>query len=176
MKRFFAIAVIAVMIAALLCACGNNNSGTSSAPAADNSVTTTVASKYDDGYASKYADSAETDANGNTVYTFSDAQYNDFVENYKNSVSNDIQKDMVANHEEGYGEYVYINTDKQAVIVGIHEDEYDEAAAQTEAAAAAEYGFKYFQNLKTPVNTIKVIYCNAGNQDEEYGSFEFTAD
>ena len=47
---------------------------------------------------------------------------------------------------------------------------------KTESAAAAEYGFKYFQSLQTPVSTIHVIYCDANNQDTVFGTFDYTAE
>lgn len=159
------------MIAALFCACGNNNNG-----AASGTVTTTVNAKYDDGYATNYASKTSTDENGNKVYEFSGKKYDDFKENHKNTVANDIQNQFVSKHDKNYGQYVYINDDKKAVIVGLNEGEYDEKTAAEEAVTAAEYGFKYFQNLQQPVSSIKVIYCNAGNQNQIYGSFDFTAE
>ena len=71
---------------------------------------------------------------------------------------------------------VYINNDSKSVIVGIHEGEYDEKTAEEEAKKAAEYGFKYFQSLKEPVSSLKVVYCNAGDQSKIYGSFDFNAE
>lgn len=166
MKRFFALILAAAVICAVFCACGK---------AAAN-VTTTVSSKYDDGYASKYASSTSTDSNGNTVYEFTGDQYDSYLNNHKNSLGADLQEDIAAQHDEKYGEYAYINDEKQAVIVGIHPEEYDEETAKTESAIAAEYGFKYFQNLQTPVDAIKVIYCDANNQDTIFGSFDYTAE
>ena len=171
MKRFFAIALVIMMIAALLCACGESNSSKTT-----ENVTTTVNAKYDDGYATNYASNSSTDENGNKVYEFTGEQYDKYTENHKNTVANDIQSQFVSNHEKSWGEYVYINEDKKAVIVGIHEGEYDEKTAKDEADKAAEYGFKYFQSLKEPVSEIKVIFCNAGDQNNIYGSFDYTAE
>ena len=167
MKRIFALVLAVALIGALLCACGGKSGG---------SVTTSVSSKYDDGYASKYASSTSTDENGNTVYEFTDEQYDSYLTNHKNSLGADIQKDIAEQHDETYGEYAYINDEKTAVIVGVHEDEYSEETAKKEAPIAAEYGFKYFQNLQTPVNSIKVIYCDANDQNKIFGTFEFTAE
>lgn len=164
MKRFFAIVLAVAVICALLCACS------------DKAVTTTVSPKYDDGYASGYASSSSTDENGNVVYEFSSDQYDSYIQDHKNVLGADIQKDIADQHKESYGEFAYINDEKQAVIVGVHQEEYDEAVAKKEADGAAAYGFKYFQNLQTPVNSIKVIYCNANNQEEIYGTFEYTAE
>lgn len=175
MKRFFAIALVIVMIAALLCACGGNN-GKTDATGTTGTVTTTVNSKYDDGYATKYASKSTVDEAGNKVYEFEGSQYDSYVDNHKNSIASDIQREYVANHDEKYGEYVYINNDSKSVIVGIHEGEYDEKTAEDEAKKAAEYGFKYFQNLKEPVSSLKVVYCNAGDQTKIYGSFDFNAE
>ena len=155
MKRFFAIALVIAMIAALLCACGGSNSNKK--PGTTGTVTTTVNSKYDDGYADKYASKSTVDEAGNKVYEFEGSQYDSYVDNHKNSVASDIQREYVANHDKKYGEYVYINNDSKSVIVGIHEGEYDEKTAEEEAKKAAEYGFKYFQNLKEPVNSLKVV-------------------
>lgn len=167
MKRFFALALAIIVLAAVLCACGDKSTG---------SVTTTVAAKYDDGYAENYASSASTDDSGNKVYEFSAPQYDSYTQNHKNTLAADLQSEVAANHEPGYGEYIYMNDEKKAVMVGIHEGEYDPATAEAEAASIAEKGFVYFQNLETPVNTIRVIYCDAGDQSVEYGSFEFTAE
>lgn len=175
MKRFFAIALVIVMIAALLCACGGNK-GKTDATGTTGTVTTTVNSKYDDGYATKYASKSTVDEAGNKVYEFEGSQYDSYVDNHKNSIASDIQREYVANHDKKYGEYVYINNDSKSVIVGIHEGEYDEKTAEDEAKKAAEYGFKYFQNLKEPVSSLKVVYCNAGDQTKIYGSFDFNAE
>ena len=166
MKRLFALVPVVAMICALLCACGSSQSA----------VKTSVSSKYDDGYASSYASSTSTDENGNAVYEFTGDQYDSYRENHRNSLGADIQKDIADAHEESYGEYAYINEEKNAVIVGIHEGEYDEKTAKEESASIAEYGFKYFQNLETPVDTIKVIYCNANDQNAIFGTFEYTAE
>ena len=170
MKRLFAIILAAAMLAAVLCACGENKENKTSG-----NVTTTVTAKYDDGYAKQYASSATADQSGNTVYQFSGEKYDSYRASHNNTLSKNIQTEIAKNHDEKYGEYVYINEEKKAVIVGVHEKEYDEKVAKEEAAAASEYGFRYFQSLQTPVDIISVIYCNANNQDEIYGSFAFTA-
>lgn len=170
MKRLFAFLLAVTMIAALLCACGESGD-----------VKTTVPSKYDDGYADSYAKSTSTDGD-KKVYEFTDEQYKTYTTNHKNSLGADIQKEISALHKSSddqkstYGEYAYINDEKKAVIVGVHTDQYDEATAKKESEIAAEYGFKYFQNLREPVNAIKVIYCDANNQDTVLGTFEYTAD
>lgn len=164
MKRIFALALAVVMIGALLCACGSKT------------IKTTVDAKYDDGYAADYASSTAKDDNGNVVYEFSGDKYDSYLNDHKNSLSADIQKDIAGQHEGSYGEFAYINEEKQAVIVGVHDNEYNEETAKKEAASAAEYGFRYFQNLQTPVDAIKVIYCDANNQETVFGTFEFTAE
>ena len=171
MKRIFALALAVVMIGALLCACGDKSEGTSAS-----TVTTTVSSKYDDGYATTYASSTSKDENGDTVYEFTGDQYEEFKRSHKNVLAGDLQSDIAEDHDASYGEYAYFNDEKKAVMIGIHEGQYDEKIAETEAAAAAEYGFKYFQNLETPVDTIKVIYCDANDQETVYATFEFTAE
>lgn len=171
MKRFFALLLAAMMIAAVLCACGNSGD-----------VKTTVPSKYDDGFADSYAKSTSTDSNGNKVYEFTKDQYDDYTKKHKNSLDAEVTKEIAGLHPSTddqkvpYGEFVYINDEKQAVMVGVHTESYDEATAKEESAMAAEYGFKYFQNLKEPVDTIKVIYCDANNQDTVFGTFEYTAE
>nr|WP_316614537.1 hypothetical protein [uncultured Ruminococcus sp.] len=170
MKRIFAFILAVAAIAAVLCACGKSGA-----------VKTTVPSKYDDGYASSYAKSTSTDGD-KKVYEFTDDQYKQYTNNHKNSLGADIQKEIGALHESSgdqkskYGEYAYINEEKKAVIVGVHTDQYDEATAKKESEIAAEYGFKYFQNIKDPVDTISVIYCDANNQDTVFGTFEYTAE
>lgn len=165
MKRFFALTLVILTLTALLCACGDKEPDT---------IQTTVASEYDDGYAAKYASSTSTDNDGNTVYEFEDDQYEQYIVNHKNTLGLELQKEIAANHEEGFGEYAYINVEKQAVIIGIHEGKYDEESAKTESASAAEYGFKYFQNTKSPINTIKVLYVDAGDQERIYGAFDYS--
>lgn len=169
MKRLFALALAVVMIGAFLCACGNKNK-------TEGNVSTNVQTKYDDGYAAKYASSTSKDDNGNVVYEFSGEQYKSYLNDHKNSLGADIQQDLAAQHDGKYGEYAYINDEKQAVIIGVHTEEYNEETAKTESAAAAQYGFKYFQSLQTPVNTIHVIYCDANNQDTVFGTFDYTAE
>jgi len=168
MKRIIALVLAVLMLTVLLCACGEKQKATT--------ITTKVAAEYDDGYAKSYANSITKDDDGNTVYEFSEEQYDDYRHEHNNVLSADIQKDLAAAHDTSYGEYAYINEDKQAVIVGVHEGKYNEEESKEEAKSLAEYGFKYFQNLQTPVNTIKVIYANANDQSQEFGSFEFTAE
>ena len=131
--------------------------------------------EYDDGFAESYANSTSTDENGNKTYEFSGPQYDNYVNDHKSNVTDDIQKYYVDNHEKGFGQYVYINTENKSVIVGLNsKKEYDEKTASEEAKKAAEYGFKFFQNLKEPVDDIKVVYCNASDQSDIYGSFDFS--
>ena len=170
MKRIFGLILAVMMIVAVLCACGKSGE-----------VKTSVPSKYDDGYADKYAKSTSTDGD-KKVYQFTDDQYKEYTNNHKNSLGKDLQQEISALHESSgdqkskYGEYAYINEEKKAVIVGVHTDQYDEATAKKESEIAAEYGFKYFQNIKDPVDTISVIYCDANNQDTVFGTFEYTAE
>jgi len=164
MKRFVALILAVLMIGALLAACGSAT------------VTTTVSAKYDDGYAKQYADKTSTDKDGNIVYVFSQEQYDEFVSRHKGSVTNGIKEDITSTHGKAFGQYAYINDDKQAFIIGLNPGEYDESYAKEEAPAYAEKAFAYFQNLEKPVSSIKVIFCNANDQDEIYGSFTFTVE
>lgn len=170
MKRFFALLFAVMMIAAVLCACGGSG------------VKTSVKGKYDDGFAADYASSTSTDSNGNKVYEFAGDKYDEYIKRHKTSLDAEVTKEIAQLHPSTgdeatpYGEFVYINEEKKAVIVGVHTDQYDEATAKNEAEIAAEYGFKYFQNLKEPVNEIKVIYCDANNQDTVFGTFDFKAE
>lgn len=173
MKRFFAIALTIMMISALLCACGSNNGSTVNS---NEPITTTVAEKYDDGYAERFATSVSTDENGNKVYEFTGTQYKDFISSYEKDLVHEITQILIDHHDKAYGEYVYIKEDAQSIMIGIHGSEYDEATAADEAAEIAEYGFKYFQNVQNPSATVKVVYCDANDQNKVYGSFEFTAE
>lgn len=163
MKRFVAVILAVMMIGALLAACGSST------------VTTTVSSKYDDGYAKQYADKTSTDKDGNNVYVFSKEQYEEFVSKHRYDVADDIKSDIASAHGTTFGQFAYINDEKQAFIIGLNPGEYDESYAKDEAFAYAAKAFAYFQNLEKPVSFIKVIFCNANNQDEVYGSFEFNA-
>lgn len=162
MKRVIALTLAVMLIAALLCACGDKN------------ITTTVNPAYDDGFAAKYATGTSTDDNGNNVYEFTADNYATYTREHNSSLSTDMEQYVIAQHDETFGEYIYINEEKKAVYVGIHADEYDAASAQKEADNLADYGWKYFQSIENPVSEISVIYCNAGDQTEEYGRFDYT--
>ena len=169
MKKLIAIALVIVAVAALFCACGEEGETKTTGP-----VTTTVKAQYDDGYASNYASNTTTDDDGNRVYEFSGEQYDAYVENHRNTISSEIQRAFVDNHDKKYGEYAYIKDDANSIIVGLHDGEYDAEIAEKDAEKAAQLGFKYFQSLQKPVDTIKVVYCNAGDQNSIYGSFDYT--
>ena len=169
MKRIIAALLAVMMVCALLAACGDGDDP-------NRTVKTTVESKYDEGFAKNYARSVETDDNGNTTYEFSGSKYDEFVYDYRNNVAKDISSEIASKHESTYGQYAYINIDRKAVIVGLNPGEYDAATAEAEAPSYAESAFKVFQNLETPESTISVIFCNANDQNEVYGSFEFTAE
>ena len=169
MKRIIAIVMAVLMISALLVACGDKNDP-------NRTVKTTVSTKYDDGFAKSYASSVSTDSNGNTTYEFSSTKYDEFTYDYKNDLAKSIAEEVASRHESTYGEFAYINPEKTSVIIGLNPGEYDAAVCEAEAPTYAEYGFRYFKNLETPVSAIKVVFCNANDQDEVYGSFDFTAD
>ena len=164
MKRLFALILAVLMICALFAGCGKST------------VKATVDSKYDDGFAKEYADKTTTDDSGSITYEFTGDKYDEYVYDHKNNVANTIKEDVVANHSAEFGQYVYINTDSNSVIIGLNPGEYEESYAKAEAPAYAEKGFVYFQNLEKPVSSIKVVYCNANDQSEVYGSFEFSAE
>lgn len=175
MKRIITVLIAVLMIGVVLCSCGKKDEKAKN-------VTTTVPAKYDDGYAEKYADSFSTDDDGNVVYKFSGDKYDEYLKSHKNTLGKEVQGELKMSHtgtdDEAakYGEYAYIKDDANAVIIGVHKKEYDKKVAEKESAIAAEYGFKYFQNLEKPVDTITVIYCDANNQDTVFGEFEYTAD
>ena len=162
MKRIIAAVLAVLMVCVLFAAC-------------ERTVKTTVDPKYDDGFAKSYAKSVNTDSEGKTTYEFNGDKYDEFVYDYRNTVAKDITGDIASKHESGYGQYAYVNVDKKAVIIGLNPGEYDAAEAEAEAPAQAERAFKVFQNLENPVSTIKVLYVNANDQEDIYGSFEFTA-
>ena len=169
MKRSFAALLAVLMVASLLAACGDANDP-------NRVVKTSVDSKYDDGFAKNYANTTATESDGKTVYQFSGAKYDEFIYDYSNDISGDISSEVAAQHEEGYGQYSYINVEKQAVYIGLNPGEYDEEVCAAEAPSYADKAFKLFMSLEKPVKTIKVLFCNAGDQEEIYGSFEFTAE
>ena len=175
MKRVIALTLAVMMIASLFCACGEKKKS-DSATEAPKDVTTTVEAKYDQGFAEKYAKSVTTDESGNKTYEFDSDAYKSYTHDYNNNVSAKLTNDLVKIHETSYGQFCYINDEKKAVVVGLNPGQYDEAVASKEAAALAKSAFPYFLGLEQPVKTINVIYCNANNQDEVYGSFEFTAE
>lgn len=169
MKKLFAVILAVAMVAALLCACGKDNK-------TDEAVTTTVEAKYDDGFAKDYASSVSTDSNGNTIYEFTDEKYDEFENAYKNSLNQSMEKEVAAEHDEVYGQFIYIKPEENSVIVGLNEGDYDEATAAKEAELIADDAFKYFQNLRQPVDNIKVVFCFANDQSVVYGTYEFSAE
>ncbi len=164
MKRSLTVLTAVMLLAVLLCACGKKN------------ITTSVAPAYDDGVAADYAEKVATDENGNQTYEFTPDQYEEYTRVHNNTISADMEQEVAGKHDEPYGEYIYINEEKQAVYVGIHADEYDPDTAQAEAASLADQAWKYFKSIENPVSKISVIYCNAGDQSEEYARFDFTAE
>ena len=173
MKRIIALTLAVLMMAALFCACGEEKKADTAGSAEQQEVKTVVDSKYDDGYAEQFAKSVSTDENGNKVYEFDDESYKSYTRNYNNKISASITNEVTKNHSSDYGQFCYINEEKQAVIVGVNPGKYDEASAKEEAPSLAKQSFAYFKSIETPVDTVKVIYCNANNQDEVYGQFEF---
>jgi len=176
MKRLFAIILAVLVITAALAACGSGNSDSGSTPDPNREVKTSVSQKYNDDFAKNYAKSTTTDDKGNVSYEFIGSQYDEYIEAHKKSLAIDLEKDISSKHDEKFGQYAYINIEQKAVIIGVNPGQYDEASAKAEAAGYAEYGFKYFMSLENPVNTISVIYANANDQSDVYGSFEFTAE
>ena len=177
MKRIIALTLAVLMVAALFCACGEKKK----APENNNSVTqkevkTTVEKKYDEGFAEKYAKSVSTDSNGNKVYEFDGSSYDTYTHDYNNKISSQVSSDLASEHESSYGQFCYINDEKKAFVVGLNPGQYDEAVASEEAKKLAQQATPYFMGLETPVKTFYVIYCNANNQNEVYGTFEFTAE
>lgn len=184
MKRIIALVLAVLMIGAVLCACGektksdskadSKTSDSSSDKAATNEIVTAkVDPKYDEGFAEKYAKSVTTDENGEKVYDFDEQSYENYIYDYNNVISSKVTDDVLADHGTDFGQYTYINDEKQAVIIGVNPGKYDEASAKAEAKKYAEAAFPYFKGLKDPVDTVKVIYCNANNQEDVYGTFEF---
>ena len=163
MKRFLLLMLAVVMAAAVLCACGENKKA----------VKTTVEAAYDDGYAADYASGSSKDSDGNTVYEFDEEGYNNFIRDYNNTLSRQMTEQVSAQHEEKYGEYIYINVEKNAVIVGVHPEEFDQDTAQAEADSIADYGRKYFKNVENPSDSFSVIYCDANDQSKELAVFDY---
>lgn len=184
MKRILALTLAVLMIAALFCACGekkkteggsNSGSGDSGSASSviEKEVTAEVDKKYDDGFAEKYAKSVSTDDDGNKVYEFDGNAYENYAHDYNNKISKDMSNELAEAHEEAYGQFCYINDEKKAVIVGLNPGEYDEKVAAKEAQTLSKNAMSYFQGLQEKVEKFSVIFCNANNQNEVYGSFEF---
>ena len=164
MKRIIAVILAVLMIAALLAACGDSKD-------TDRTVKTTVSQTYDDGYAKDFAKSTNTDDSGNTVYEFTGEKYDDYIYRHNNVISQDIAADVTAKYGNDYGQYVLLSAEKKAVIIGVNPGKYVAADAEADAPAFASKAWAYFQSLETPVSTVSVIFCNANNQDEVYGTF-----
>ena len=178
MKRIVALTLAVLMVAALFCACGEKKSedtASSSASSAEEpkEVKAVVDSKYDNGFAEKYAKSVTTDEDGNKVYEFDNQSYKEYTRNYNNQISASITTEVVKNHDSKFGQYCYLNDDKKAVIVCVNPGMYDEASASKEAEGLAQMSFSYFKGLEDSIDTVSVIYCNANDQEEVYGKFDF---
>lgn len=188
MKRIIALVLAVLMIGAVLCACGektktdaNGSNTTSGSKSGDGSkavdpteiVTAKVDPKYDEGFAEKYAKSVTTDENGEKVYDFEEQAYENYLYDYNNKISSQVTDDVLEDFGKDYGQYTYINDEKQAVIIGVNPGKYDEKTAAAAAEKFAQQAFPYFQGLTEPVSTVKVIFCNANNQEDVYGTFEF---
>lgn len=170
MRRVFAVLMLIGILAALLCACGEDNN----TPA---TVTTTVQTKYEDNVAKRFADTFNIEDDGTTVYEFTGDQYNRYTAEHNNILSADMMEIVSKNHPKGSVEFVTIEEDKKAVLVGTHEGKYDAKIAEEEAPTLAEYGFKYFQNLQDPIDSIRVVYIEANDPSHttEFASFEYSA-
>lgn len=185
MKRIIALTLAVLMIAALFCACGEkkksddgSNNGANTASTASNTpkeVKTTVEAKYDKGFAENYAKSVTTDDNGNKVYEFDGNSYENYTRDYNNTLSAEITNDLIQNHDANYGQFAYLNNEKRAAVIGLNPGQYDEAVAAQEAESIAQNAILYFKGIYDDVDTVSVIYCNANDQNEVYGSFEFAA-
>lgn len=184
MKRIIALLLAVLMVAALFCACGekkksdksgsdSSGSDTSTVEDANTPVKTTVDAKYDQGFAEHYAKSVTTDDSGNKVYEFDKAAYDEYAHDYNNNLSDEITDELVKSHDSSYGQYAYINDEKKAAIIGLNPGQYDEEVAAEEAQVVAQSTIQYFKGLAEPIDKVSVIYCNANNQSEVYGTFEF---
>ncbi len=173
MKRIIALTLAILMVAALFCACGEKKKTDDKKESAVKVITATIEAKFDQGFAEKYAKSVTTDDKGNKVYQFDSDAYENYTRDYSNSISSKITKEVSKNHDSSFGQFCYINDEKKAVIVGVNPGQYNEEDAKAEAGTLAQDAFPYFKGLETPVDTVNVIYCNANNQDEVYGSFSF---
>lgn len=145
----------------------------------DDTVRVTVSQLYDDGLAKNYAKSVSTDLAGNTVYEFTEEKYEDFVFEHAKRVGNEI----ISKAAEIWGpdcqysyQYVYIKTNENSVIIGVNLGEYNADAAQDAVPRVAEIAFKFFKSVEQPPEEIRIIYCNANDQSDVFGTFEVAVD
>lgn len=173
MKKIIALILAALMLCAALVGCGDSKKADASRV-----VKTTVSKEYDDGYAKKFVeeDKISTDESGKTTYEFTGEQYEEYVEDHAKAVGNEITSDVAKEQGDDFGQYAFIKTSEKSVIIGVNPGKYEAAKAEACAPTYAKNAFKVFQGLEEPVSTIKVIFCNANNQQEVYGSFEVTAE
>lgn len=168
MKRIVALILAVLMIGAVLAACGDNKDS-------NRTVKTTVSQKYDDGVAKKFADKVSTDDAGNTTYEFTGKKYEEYVEDHAKSVSGEISSEVAKEQGADFGQYSLIKPEEGTVLIGVNPGKYNAAEAQAAASVYAQSAFKVFQGMENPVSTIKVVYCNANDQKEIYGTFEVSA-
>lgn len=161
MKRLFAIILAVLMISALFAACGSSKT-----------VTTVVSKDYDDGYAKDYADKVSTDDKGNTTYEFKDDKYDEYVSDHSNIVSREISSDVREDMGEDFGQFSQVRPEENSVVIGVNPGKYNPERAEALAATYAKSAFKVFQSLENPVSVIKIVFLNANNQNEIYGTFE----
>ena len=168
MKRIIALVLAVLMIGAVLVACGDSKDE-------NRTVKVSVSQKYDDGYAKQYADSVSKDDDGNTSYEFTGKKYDEYVTDHANDVTKEVTKDVREDMGADFGQWTQIRPAEKAVVIGVNPGKYDEAKAKAAASSYAETAFKVFMSLEEPVSTITVKYVNCNNQDEVYGSFDFSA-
>lgn len=162
MKKLLALVVAVLLASLVLTSCGGN-------------VKTTVDSKYDDGFAKKYASSVTQDSNGNNVYAFSDdEQYKSFLSDYNVELSDGTHKEL------GYtnAQYVFISKDGTEMEVGVepgHVEELGLDGAKKEAEKIGKENLKYNMNTQNPTGKISVKYKDAYS-GEDYFTIEVTAD
>lgn len=150
MKRFLCTILAVLMLMVVLAGCN---------------VSTTVDSKYYDGFADDYASSKEIDDDGNVSYEFEDGKYEEFLDAYYEEVKEESRLEI-----ESSGQYSYYSPDITEIVVGVTPEGYEEMgedALKAEAQAVGEKALKFQMNTKNPKGELTVTYRNA-NTSEEY--------
>ena len=143
MKRLLSIIMCAIMISALLSACGNSG------------VTITLNDKYKNPLADELSSSSKKDDSGNTVYTFTKPQYIRYTDELMKKVTSEFKEVL-----KDTATYSYLIESGTELVVGIEDDAYDEAECRAQAETIGKIALMYNYSTLESTGTVAVTYEN----------------